>query len=113
MTAEQAIITQTPRYNIDENDQRLALSIALPGVAKDKIVLNTEGQTVTLSAMRETPTSEQWTLISNQVEVGSYELKLNISHEYDLALTEAKYQENVLQLIISAKASNNRSLEIQ
>ena len=107
------LIHPTPRYNISEDDTKLTLDIALPGVSRDAIQLSTEQFTLTLTATRTSTKKEEWNLISASEAPESYQLKLKINPEYDLALTEAKFEQNVLRLTIPSKVANERTLTIQ
>ena len=83
---------QHPRYNISEDDDKLTLDIALPGVTKDAIKLSTEGFTLELEAERTKQKQEDWNLISPTEPPERYSLKLKIDAEYDLSQTEASFE---------------------
>ena len=106
-------ITQTPKYNISQDDSQLTLDIALPGVKKENISLSTEGFQIALKAKRSLAKKEEWSLISSNDAADEYILKLKINSEYDLGLTEAKFEKNVLRLLMPSKVANERTLEIQ
>ena len=104
---------QHPRYNISEDDEKLTLEIALPGVDKDSIKLSSEGFTLDLEAERIQQVPEEWNLISSAEPPKKYALNLKIDAEYDLSQTEASFENQVLRLRVPSRGKGERILKIQ
>jgi len=113
MTTEQTETSYKPKYNISETDENLQLAIALPGVKKEQVELSSESNILKISAKRGNDVPEAWSRISVSEAPTQYELNVRVADEYDISLTEAKFDKNVLRLTVPARIKKQFSLKIE
>jgi HSP20 family molecular chaperone IbpA len=105
-----------PKYKVCKQNGKLRLAIALPGVNRKDISIKTENGKrgiVNVFAQRENPSHEKWSLVAGTPEPEAYALKLQIGYEYDLEKTEAKFEKNVLLLLVPVHEVKQIFLELQ
>ena len=88
----ESTVTARPPFKTRKTDTGLDLTVALPGVPKDKLGVNAEGQLLTITGERSTPHG-----VASH-EARHYELKLQLHEDLDANKITAKYQNGVLTL---------------
>ena len=88
----ESTVTARPPFKTRKTDTGLDLTVALPGVPKDKLGVNAEGQLLTITGERSNPD------LVDSHEARRYELKLQLHEDLDANKITAKYQNGVLTL---------------
>lgn len=85
-------VTARPQFRTRKSETGIDLTIALPGVTKDKLGVNAEGRILTVTGDRNNPDGVE------SHEARHYELKLQLHEDLDTNKITAKYQDGVLTL---------------
>ena len=88
----ESTVTSRPPFKTLKTDEGIDLTVALPGVTKDKLGVNAEGQLLTITGERGNPGGV------GSHEARRYELKLQLHEDLDTNKITAKYQNGMLTL---------------
>jgi len=97
-TAAKAALT--PPVDVIEDAAGITLYADLPGVPKDRINLNVEGDTLTIEGDISLPTPEAMEATHVEVDLPRYRRVFTLSRELDPAKVSAEFQHGVLKLRI-------------
>jgi len=106
------IPTVTPVVDIYENDDEILLQADMPGVEKDKITVNVDNGTLTITGVREIETKGAVTW----EEFGNVEYKRDFSvpQSIDVEKVNAELKDGVLRLHLpKSEAAKPRQIEIK
>lgn len=113
MKTEEKNHIATPKYKVTKAEDKLSLRIALPGVAKEDLDLTTEDNQITLKSVRSSFRQEEWNLISPRSQPDEYRLNLRVDAAFDVSLTEAKFEKNILLLTVPTKVKQKLNLKVE
>jgi HSP20 family molecular chaperone IbpA len=103
-----------PRVDVHEDDTGISLLADLPGVAKDALDIQIDGDTLTLEARVAQDTPEGLQAVYAEVRVPRYRRAFTLSRELDSARIEANLKDGVLTLRIPKQAhAQPRRIEVQ
>ena len=106
------VSTVTPVVDIYENDDEILLHADMPGVEKDKITVNVDNGTLTITGVREIETKG----VATWEEFGNVEYKRNFSvpQTIDVSKVDAELKDGVLRLHLpKSEAAKPRQIEIK
>tara|TARA_B100001093_G_scaffold497090_1_gene543595 strand:+ start:66 stop:407 length:342 start_codon:yes stop_codon:yes gene_type:complete len=92
IVTNESTVTSRPQFKTRKTDAGIDLTVALPGVTKNKLGVNAEGQLLTITGERRNPGEV------DSHEARRYELKLQLHEDLDTNKITAKYQKGVLTL---------------
>lgn len=101
-----------PAVDIYENNDEILLHADMPGVAKDKLSVNINNGTLSLSGVRQLDRSgvSSWEELTD-VE---YTRKFSVSQNIDMERVEAEFKNGVLELHLpKAEAAKPKMIEIK
>jgi HSP20 family protein len=109
---------EAPRIKMDvkEDEKAYTVHAEMPGVSKEDIHVNLEGNTVTISAevKREEEKKEGEKVIHSERYYGKVERSFSLGQEVDETGATAKFDKGVLELTLPKKAATaTRRLTIQ
>jgi len=102
----------TPLVDIYENDDEILLHADMPGVEKDKITVNVDNGTLTITGVREIETKG----VATWEEFGNVEYKRSFSvpQTIDINKVDAELKDGVLRLHLpKSEAAKPRQIEIK
>lgn len=103
-----------PRVDVHEDDTGISLLADLPGVAKDALEIQIDGDTLTLEGRVAQDTPEGLQAVYAEVRVPRYRRAFTLSRELDSARIEANLKDGVLTLRIPKQAhAQPRRIEVQ
>jgi len=97
ITTNKPSVTARPKFRTRKSDTGIDLTVALPGVTKDKLGVNAEGRLLTVTGERNNPEGVE----AN--EARHYELKLQLHEDLDTNKITAKLQNGVLSLALQKR----------
>lgn len=103
------------RVDVKETPEAYTVNAELPGVRKDAIHVEIEGNEVTISAesRRETANKDNEKWLRTERFYGKTERRFALPHEIDEAKANAKFADGILELTLPKKAvATGRKLEI-
>jgi HSP20 family molecular chaperone IbpA len=106
------VSTVTPVVDIYENDDEILLHADMPGVEKDKITVNVDNGTLTITGVREIETKG----VATWEEFGNVEYKRNFSvpQTIDVSKVDAELKDGFLRLHLpKSEAAKPRQIEIK
>ena len=107
-------ITLRPPVNIVEADQGFTLTAEMPGVPKDKVQVNVENGTLTLSGEIAIPTPEGMKATHAEVQLAAYQRSFTLSRELDTSKISALQTDGILTVFIpKAEHAQPRKIEVQ
>lgn len=110
-TAEPAL---TPPVNVIEDASGITLCADLPGVPKDRLNLNVEGDTLSIEGEISLPTTEGMEATHVEVSLPRYRRVFTLSRELDPTKVSAEFQNGVLRLRIpKAEHAQPRRIEVR
>ena len=98
-TGSRELLTQ-PAYQIRKHEHGLSLVVALPGVARDKLDVSTERETVTVTGHRDYSIPEEWKCHRRPSSPSGYRLVLRLHPGLDPSSTSARLENGLLTLEI-------------
>ena len=109
-TAEVAPI----RIDVKETNDAYTVHAELPGVKKEAIAIEIDGDTVTIAAeaKRETEAKDGEKLLRTERFYGKTERRFVLPAEVDEARAEAKFADGVLELVLPKKAPTVRKIQV-
>ncbi|MNZ97597.1 Spore protein SP21 [compost metagenome] len=111
MNDKQAVVrgeteTQTllPRVDVFEDDNGIQLFADLPGVPKERLVVNVEGDTLLLEGEIMPAMSEQLEAVYAEVQLSRFRRAFTLSSELDTTQIDAELRDGVLNLRVPKHA---------
>lgn len=102
------VATQSPEMRVDvkENADDYVVTAELPGIAKEDIHVNIDGQLVSISAERkqEKEVKEGERVLRTERYFGKVSRSFQLGQEVDESLAKAKFTDGVLELKLPKKA---------
>jgi len=105
MTDDRATPVLVPRVDIFEDETGLTLLADMPGVPREDLRLNVEGDTLTLEGDISPDTPAGLTPVHAEVQVARYRRAFTLSRELDSAAIQAESRDGVLKLRIPKRES--------
>lgn len=98
----------TIRLDVHETDQAYTVKAEIPGVKKEDIKVDIQGDRVAISAecKRESEQKDQGTLLRSERYYGQMSRIFTLASAIDEAKAEARYTDGVLQLTLPKKPGN-------
>lgn len=96
------------KLDVTETEQAYNIKAELPGMKKEDIKVDVDGNRVTISGetKRESEQKEGNTVVRSERYVGQLYRSFTLAQDVDDAKAEAKYQDGVLELSLPKKANN-------
>ena len=104
------------KMDVKENDNAYTVHADIPGVKKEDIHVNIEGNQVSISAetRMEKEEKEGEKVLRSERYSGKVSRSFTLAHDVDEAQAQAKYNDGVLELTLPKKAATSaRKLAIQ
>jgi HSP20 family protein len=104
----------TPRMDVSENDQSYIVKAEIPGVKKEDIKVNIDGNQVSISAqtMQETE-QKQENMLMTERSMGQFYRSFTLPQTVDDAQAKAEYHDGILELTLPKKAGGSaKTLQI-
>jgi HSP20 family protein len=95
------------KVDVEENDRAYTVKAEIPGVKKEDINVQIDGNVVSISAesKREQEVKEKGKLIRSERYYGALSRSFSLGHEINEAEASASYADGVLQLTLPKKAT--------
>jgi HSP20 family protein len=93
-----------PRVDVLEDDAGITLLADLPGVSRERLVLDVDGDTLRIEGEVVVPAPAQLNPVHTEVRVPRYRRAFTLSRELDSSRIEATLKDGVLQLRIPKQA---------
>lgn len=95
------------RVDVKENAEAYVLQADLPGVAKDQIAVEVDGNQVTIrtETKRETEQKDDARVLRSERYVGQFARSFSLGSDIDDSKAAAKYDNGVLELTLPKKAA--------
>ena len=94
-----------PGVDLFEDESGITLLADMPGVARDKLELNVDGDTLVVEGSMQLPTPEGLETIYAEVRVPRYRRSFRLTRELDTENIDAKLKDGVLTLRIPKLAA--------
>lgn len=97
------------RLDVTESDQAYNVKAEIPGMKKEDIKVDVEGNHVSISAetKRETEEKQGETVVRSERYYGQQYRSFSLEHDIDDSQVVAKYQDGVLELTLPKRANNS------
>jgi HSP20 family protein len=97
------------KLDVTESDQAYNVKAEIPGMKKEDIKVDVEGNHVSISAetRRETEEKQGETVVRSERYYGQQYRSFSLEHDIDDTQVVAKYLDGVLELTLPKRASNN------
>ena len=106
-------LTRKPDYQIKEAPEGYAVTVYLPGVAKDALELTSENGQFRIFARRAWQRPEDWTSVYRESDDSAYELVLTHENAIDADKIVAELRDGVLQVSLpKAEALKPRKIPV-
>ena len=99
-SARESAPTVKPVYQLTETDEGYALTVYLPGVAKDGLELAAESGAITVTGRRAWKQPEAWTALYRESADAAYELVLTHDNVVDIDKIKAELRDGVLRVAL-------------
>jgi len=110
---DDAIPALKPRYEISETDAAYALTVYLPGVAKDGLELTADDATLTITGRRGWQQPAGWTVLHRESAAAPFELVLEHDNTLDAEKIQAELADGVLRASLpKAEAAKPRKIAV-
>ncbi|MDL2356599.1 MAG: Hsp20/alpha crystallin family protein [Pseudomonadota bacterium] len=94
----------TPRMDVRETDQAYVVKAEVPGVKKEDIKVNVDGNQVSISAQTQQETEEKSeNMLCTERSWGQYYRSFTLPHAVDDTQAKAEYHDGVLELTLPKK----------
>ena len=104
----------TPPVDVIEDSAGITLYADLPGVAKDRLNLHIEGDTLSIEGEISLPTQENMDATHVEVSLPRYRRVFTLSRELDAGKVNAEFEHGVLKLRIpKAEHAQPRKIEVR
>ncbi len=95
-------VSVTPRADILEGEKEYRIQLDLPGVAREDLAIEVEGQTLTISAKRNAQAPEGFKALHNErADVTEYRRSFTLGSGVDASHIEAKLVNGTLTVIVA------------
>lgn len=96
------------KVDVEENDKAYSVKAELPGIKKEDISIQIEGNQVSIAAeaKQEKDVKENGKVIRNERYYGSLYRSFSLGQDVDQAAASAKYADGILQLTLPKKAGS-------
>jgi HSP20 family protein len=96
------------KVDVEENDKAYTVKAEVPGVKKEDIDIQIDGNQVSISAesKQEKDIKEKGKVIRSERYYGSLYRSFSLGHDVDQAGATAKYADGILQLTLPKKATS-------
>jgi HSP20 family molecular chaperone IbpA len=112
--AQAEVPTLTPRVEVFEDPEGITLRADLPGVPKDKLELNVEGDSLRIEGEIALDAPEGLEAVYAEVRLARYRRAFTLSSELDSSRTDAQLRDGVLTLRIPKHAhAQPRRIEVK
>jgi HSP20 family protein len=104
----------TPRMDVSESDQSYIVKAEIPGVKKEDIKVNIDGNQVSISAqtMQETE-QKQENMLMTERSMGQFYRSFTLPQTVDDSQAKAEYHDGILELTLPKKAGGSaKTLQI-
>ncbi len=98
--ATESVPSVAPRYQIAETPEAYALTVDLPGVAKDGLELSVDHEQIRVVGRRAWRQPEAWTALHRETREAHYELVLDHGRAVDFAKITAELRDGVLRVAL-------------
>ncbi|MES2116566.1 MAG: Hsp20/alpha crystallin family protein [Pseudomonadota bacterium] len=97
------------RLDVTESDQAYNVKAEIPGMKKEDIKVDVEGNHVSISAetKRESEEKQGETVVRSERYYGQQYRSFSLEHDIDDSQVVAKYQDGVLELTLPKRANNS------
>lgn len=103
-----------PPVDVYEDESGITLLADLPGVARDRLGVRVDGDTLVLEATASTPQPEGMQLIYGEANCPNYRRQFTLSRELDTARIDASLKDGVLKLSIpKLEEARPRRIEVR
>ena len=103
-----------PPVDVFEDESGITLLADLPGVARDRLAVRVDGETLTLEASAVTAQPDNMELVYGEAQVPSYRRQFTLSRELDASRIDASLKDGVLQLAIpKQEEAKPRRIEVR
>lgn len=110
-------ILNMPAVNITENEEGYKLSLAIPGVSKDNLSIEIEGDIITISAESEEDTEDiQDNYTHQEYNYSSFSRSFTLPDEVNSDAIEATFNDGVLTVLlpkVTTGTKNSQSIPIK
>lgn len=90
-----------PRADILEGEREFRIVMELPGVSREDLVIEIEGQTLTIAARRQSPPPEGFKVLHGErSDKAEYRRTFTLGRGVDPARVEARLEQGTLQLTL-------------
>jgi len=104
------------RIDVEEDDKAYTVKAEIPGVKKENIKVEVDGNTVSISAesKREEDVKEKGRVVRSERYYGTLYRSFSLAHDVDEAKASAKYVDGVLELTLPKKAdARTKQISVQ
>jgi HSP20 family molecular chaperone IbpA len=103
-----------PPVDVFEDESGITLLADLPGVARDRLAVRVDGETLILEAAAVTAQPDNMELVYGEAQVPAYRRQFTLSRELDASRIEASLKDGVLQLAIpKQEEAKPRRIEVR
>ena len=103
-----------PPTDIFEDDERLTLTMEMPGVSKDGVSINVEENRLTIEGNIDFARYEGLEPVYTEYGVGHYQRSFTLSNQVDQTKISADLNDGVLELVLpKAEATKPRRIEVR
>jgi HSP20 family protein len=104
----------TPRMDVSENDQSYIVKAEIPGVKKEDIKVNIDGNQVSISAQTVQETEQkQENMLMTERSMGQFYRSFTLPQTVDDSQAKAEYHDGILELTLPKKAGGSaKTLQI-
>ncbi len=109
--AEPALV---PAVDITESESGITLLADMPGVSKDRLSIQVEGESLSIEGLAQVDVPETIELLHGEVRSPRFRRSFTLSRDLDPSRIEASLRNGVLQLHIpKAEAARPRRIEVK
>ncbi len=104
----------TPRMDVSENEQSYMVKAEIPGVKKEDIKVNIDGNQVSISAQTVQETEQkQENMLMRERSMGQFYRSFTLPQTVDDSQAKAEYHDGILELTLPKKAGGSaKTLQI-
>ena len=103
-----------PPTDIFEDDERLTLTMEMPGVSKDGVSINVEENRLSIEGKIDFAKYEGLEPVYTEYGVGHYQRSFTLSNQVDQTKISADLNDGVLELVLpKAEATKPRRIEVR
>ncbi len=110
----ESVQTVKPVYDLAETDEGYALTVHLPGVAKDGLEISAESSEITVIGFRAWKQPESWTALYRESSDAAFKLVLTHDNVVDIDKIKAELRDGVLRVALpKAEALRPRKIAVR